>query len=214
MPPILVNAIKILPLSVSANGYLDSGSPMRAYVKVPSEVTAINQVALTLAFRQFMAPATAASSGGGSTSGSKALTVAMQSSGLGLSSGTSGDASTGTAHTHTSGSYRGTLDETAIADIDPHDHTTPNHTHGLAYGTYEESYPASHSVKVKVYQRVSSTWTLVYTSASQTADLVDLDLTSAITGPGDWRLEVLSDAAQPNGGRLGLDLFGTLELVI
>jgi hypothetical protein len=95
-----------------------------------------------------------------------------------------------------------------------HDVTIAAHTHALTYGTYEETYPASHSVKVKTYERVGSVWTLRNTSAAITADLADLDLTSAITGPGDWQLRIQSDAGQPNAGRLGCDLYGAITAQI
>lgn len=222
--PLLVNAVRILPLSFSANGYLDDASPMRAFVKVPAEVTSVSEAAVTLAFRQFMAPATTVPSGGGSTSGSSAsgVNVSTEQHSHAVTTGVSGAASAGTAHTHGPGTYDTALTSlptAAVVSLNNHTHTTPAHTHSLTYGTYEETYPASHSVKLKVYRRFTdgagtSTWTLLHTSASQTADLVDLDLTAYITTGGDYRLEVLSDAAQPNGGRLGLDLFGTLELVI
>jgi hypothetical protein len=235
---------RLLPLSFSANGVLDSGSPMYAYVKVPSFMTSVKEVIVTFAFRQFFASAQDAASGGGSTSGSggsstptsgassassssnHGLTVSNQNSGLTLGSGNSGAASAGTAHTHTAGSYAGTLNETAIRTIDNHSHTiahthdvtignhthtTPAHTHALTYGTFEEAMPASHSVTVKTYKRAAGVWTLVNTSAAITTDLADLDLTAVITGPGDWRIQVQSDAAQPNGGRLGCDVYGSIS---
>lgn len=234
---------KTIPYSFSANGYLDSGSPMRAFIKVPSDVQSVSSVAVTLAFRQFMAPATAAAasgtltsdSGGGSTSGAsssstsgaKHLGLIVANDFITLDSGSSGAASAGTAHTHGVGSYVGSGAISAVTDVTDHDHTiththttpahdhtVPTHTHALTYGTFEETYPVSHSVTVSTYQRVLGAWTLMDTQAGLTDDLVDLDLTDVITGPGDWRIEVVSAAAQPNGGRLGCDLFGALEVVV
>lgn len=222
-----ITPVRVTPISFSANGYLDSGSPMRAYVKVPA-LQSVTEAAITLAFRQFMAPSTAASSGGADTSGSSSAgSSSSDLTGLtfvdtpaAVGSGTTGAASAGTAHTHGGGSLETTSG--VLVSVSgtgshnhsiPHTHSTPNHTHSLTYGTYEETYPVSHSVKVKTYKRVAGTWTLQDTSASLTGDLEDLDLTSVITSAGDWRFEVLSDAAQPNGGRLGLDLFGLITIV-
>lgn len=211
----------------SANGVLDSGSPLYCYVKVPSTVVEVGHSTMTLAFRQFMAPATAAASGGGSTSGASSassggnttLTVGIAPGPLTVD-GTSGPASAGTAHTHDAGFYVTTLSgETLIEDIDPHTHTiahthsTPNHTHDLTYGTFEETYPSSHSVRVRVYKRESNAWTLVYTSGVVDQDLQDVNLTDIINSAGDWRIAVQSDAAQPNGGRLGCDVYGYLTLL-
>lgn len=235
---VAVQPTKTIPVAFSANGFLDSGSPMRAYVKVPA-VQSVVSALVTLAFRQFMAPATSVPSsgtltsatdggtttpsGGGSTSGSSQDGVTLSGGGT---NGTTGPASAGTAHTHNAGSIA--TNDNAVIALTGHTHSTPSHTHGcpdhshsiaghthaLNYGTFEESFPASHSVKVKTYKRVGGSWTLQDTSASLTGDLEDLDLSAVITGAGDWRLEVLSDAAQPNGGRLGCDLYGTLTVVI
>ena len=91
-----------------------------------------------------------------------------------------------------------------------HQHTVPGHTHALTvtYGVIKETMPASHSVTLKVYELVSSTWTLRATIAALTADIEDVDLTQWVNGPGAWRLELKGDAAQPNGGRLGCDVVG------
>ena len=90
-----------------------------------------------------------------------------------------------------------------------HTHSTPNHTHSLTYGVYKEAYPASHSVSLKVYAwDDDAAWDLVTTISGITEDVSEQDLTAYITGPGIWRLELKSAAAQPNGGRLGCDVSG------
>lgn len=234
---------QLVPYSFGGGGILDSGSPMYVFVKIPDRVYVIVEALVTLSFRQFLAPATAAAasgtltsdSGGGSTSGA---------------SSASSSASTGVGHVHsfatdggagsggTSRLYGPTgvgpgfyLNTTAAGSIETgpetsslshshgiththttpaHQHTVPTHTHGLTYGTFEEAFPASHSVTLKVYERVGSTWTLRGTYAGLTAALEDVDLTAVLTGPGDWRLTVQSEAAQPNGGRLGCDVYGAV----
>lgn len=243
---------RLVLLSLSANGYLDSGSPMRAYVSIPSSVTVVREAIINLAFRQFMAPAQDAASGGtttsntdgaattpsggGSTSGASSASSSNNGSasfGLGTNptSGTSGAASAGTAHTHSAGTYA----DTSAVQTDgghshpiPHTHTTPSHTHttpdhshaiaahghALTYGTFEETYPTSHSVSLILYKRIDDAWSLIHTTSGLTADLQAVDWTAYLTGPGDWRIEAISAAAQPNGGRLGLDLFGTLSLTV
>lgn len=238
---------KLQPLTFSANGVLDSGSPMYAFVKVPSNVQLVSECKITLAFRQFFAHATAATttgtltsdSGGGSTSGASS---ASSSSATGVghvhSFATDGGAGAGGAsrlygptgvgpgfyiNTTAAGNIETGPETTSLSHSHPiphthstpaHQHTVPGHSHALTYGTFEEAYPTSHSVTVKVYQRVASAWTLVYTSPALTGDLEDLDLAAVITGPGDWRVQAQSDAAQPNGGRLGLDLFGSLTVTM
>jgi hypothetical protein len=239
--------VRTVPMTVSANGYLDSGSPMRAFIKVPAGVTDVQEAVVTLAFREFMAPATAATatatltsvssgtltsaSGGGSTSGSSSAASAT-TAGFPYTFATMGHAHGGGA----AATWTNPASSVAIIDIPtsdhthpiPHTHSTPDHTHDVAghthdiaghahaltYGTYEEAYPGSHSVKLKVYESVAGAWALLHTSTSQTDDLVTLDLATWIDGPGDYRIEVLSDAGQPQGGRLGLDLFGTLTVVV
>jgi len=215
MVAILGTPIRLLPLSVSANGYLDSGSPMRGYVVIPT-VTTVSSAIIKLAFRQFMAPATAASSGGSATSGTGGHThwwgiyVDDVPPARTKRDYLSGD---GTVGVNIETGSASSLKTSFEAEGD-HAHSVPAHTHNLTYGTYEEAYPASHSVKVKTYELVAGVWTLRNTSAALTTDQASIDLTSIITGAGDWRFEILSDAAQPNGGRLGCDLYGTFELIV
>ena len=99
----------------------------------------------------------------------------------------------GIAHTHTTPS---------------HQHTTPTHTHDLTYGIFKETLPASWSVTMRVYKRENSSWSLVDTVAGLTSETHELDLAGAITGSGLWRLEFQSAAAQPNNGRLAIDVAG------
>jgi hypothetical protein len=217
-----VTPIEIIVYSLSANGVLDDGSPMYAYVKVPSVITSVTECIVSLAFRQFMAPATAAASGGGSTSGSSSSSTSDNESSHQHVWGTGGAGTGFTTKVYTDGggtdfqlptnsSSQLTTDGGAAHGHGmAHTHSTPNHTHALTYGTYEETYPASHSVKVKTYERVGSSWTLRNTSSAITTDLADLNLTSIITGPGDWQLRIQSDAGQPNAGRLGCDLYGAI----
>jgi hypothetical protein len=222
-----VTPFRVDDLTFGGPGVFDSGSPMSVYVKVPDNVSSIASVKVTMAFRQFAAPATAASSGGGSTSGSSSAG----------SSGSSSASSAGTSNgflvvTNSSHNHGGTVPSDIAGNttlgydmIDhvhsiahthgiPHTHSTPDHAHGLDYGTFEESYPASHSCSLKTFKRIGGTWTLQNTISGITADLDDEDLTSVITGPGDWRLEVKSAGGQPNGGRLGVDLFGSIIAVV
>ena len=229
-----VTPYRVDPLIFSAPGVFDDGSPMYCYVKVPSDVTSILNVSLTLAFREFFAQATAASSGGASTSGSSSSSSSGASSGHTHNFAVDGGAGTVTGATRlfaTLSSTGPTSFDAHVADSGTgqvwktgsetsshthgmaHTHSTPAHTHGLTYGTYEESYPASHSVTVKT-TNASVAWTLQDTQAGITADLADLDLTGVITGPGDWRIQVQSATGQPNSGRLGCDLYGSILAII
>ena len=221
---------QLVPYSFSGQGILDTGSPLYVYVKIPDRVSLIVEALVTLSFRQFLAPATAASSGGGSTSGASSASSSA-AGGSATSSSAIGFSWTSSDHQHndpqggaTGSPINGPADGRYVESIDSghthtvgnhthgitHDHTTPNHGHGLTYGTFEETYPASHSVTLKVYERVDTTWTLRGTFEGLTDDLEDVELTAVMTNPGDWRLTAQSEAAQPNGGRLGCDVFGAI----
>lgn len=215
--PVTVTPFRVDPLIFASPGVFDDGSPMYCYVKVPADVSSILSVKVTLAFRQFFAQATTTTTGGGSTSGaSSSSTSSEKTLSVGLDA-------VWDLHDHggsvpsDSGFF---LPSSIITSIDPHQHSnphthsTPSHSHGLSYGTYEESYPASHSVTLKTYKRVGGAWTLQHTDSGITSDLADIDLTGVITGPGDWRFQVQSAAGQPNGGRLGCDLYGSILAVI
>lgn len=105
-------------------------------------------------------------------------------------------------HTHTIGGHTHTTPN--------HQHTVPGHTHSLTAAATKEAYPASHSVTLKVYELVDTTWALRGTIAGLTNDVEDIDLTPYIVGPGRWRIVLQSAAAQPNGGRIGAHLSGFL----
>lgn len=243
---------RMSPLVFSANGVLDDTSPMYAYIKVPENVLSTKSALISIAFRQFMATARDASSGGGSTSGSGGSSTPTSGASSATSSGsdtthshkmfawqndapgaktsrefapggagglvtlptsTASDLSTGTPdfnHTHT-------IPHTHDVTIGNHTHTTPAHTHSLTYGTFEEAYPASHSVTMTLYKRIAGVWTIVpnyYDTIGITADQFDIDLTAFITGPGDWRISLKSLGGQPNNGRLSADLYGSIIAII
>jgi hypothetical protein len=133
---------------------------------------------------------------------------------VGYSSG-SGNTDSGpeqSAHNHTTPNHTHST-PSHTHDCPDHSHSVPGHTHSLVYGTFEESYPTSHYVDVYVYKRESSSWVQKAVFVGLITDLEDLDMTPYITGPGDWRLAVISAPAQPNGGRLSCDLFGSLTLL-
>jgi hypothetical protein len=215
---------QLVPYSFSGGGILDSGSPLYVFVKIPTRVSLIVEVAVSLAFRQFLAPATAAASGGADTSGASSASTsnneALHTHQFG--SWISNTPGAYTKRIYNPGSGPGmNIETSAGTDLYsfigsphshgiPHTHSTPNHTHGLTYGTFEETFPASHSVTLKVYERVSGTWTLRSTTSGITADFEDVDLTAVMINAGDWRLTVQSAGGQPNGGRLGCDVYGAI----
>lgn len=222
---------QLVPFSFSGADVFDSTDTMDVYLFVPDRMYVTIESKALVRFREFFSAAKTAAtsgtltsaSGGGATSGSSSSSSSSNGSasfGLGFdaTSGTSGAASAGTAHTHSAGTYG---DANAVQTDGghshpiPHTHSTPNHTHDIAghthaltYGVFKETYPGSHSVTLTVYELVDTTWTLRGTVAAMTADLNEVDLTAFITGPGNWRLQLKSDAAQPNGGRLGCDVSG------
>lgn len=120
---------------------------------------------------------------------------------------TGGEHTHGIAHTHTVtiGSHTHGI---------AHTHSTPAHAHGLTYGVFKEAMPASHSVELRVYKWSGTVWTLLDTITGLTDDVEDVDLTGSITGPGKFKIALISAAAQPNGGRLGVDVAGHVVCAI
>lgn len=229
--------------AIAGSCAFDSTQPGFVYFTIPSfsgYTFQIPRARLNTHFREFWAPATDASSGGGSTSG------ASSSSSSGASSTSTSGAG---AHSHLVGQYNAAgpgaytnrrydgasinfnLETSSAADLSTlnedagggsghdhgmahthdiaHTHSTPNHSHNLTYGVFEETYPASHSVDILVQRFSAGVWSTVQTIANITADSdLDRDISSGITVAGEYRLRLLSDAAQPNGGRLVADLSG------
>jgi Siphovirus ReqiPepy6 Gp37-like protein len=218
---------QLVPYSFSGSGVLDSGSPLRVFVKIPERVTLIIEALVTVSFRQFFASAKDAASGGGSTSGSSSA------SSSGASSASSADVDDGqwfthetAAHTHTdpqggdtgsAGSAVGYVKYISehthgIAHTHgiPHTHGIDPHSHGLTYGTWEEAMPSSHNVTMTAWERSGGSWVLRGTFTGLTSDLEDIIATAVMVNPGDWRLDFLSIGGQPNGGRLGADVYGAV----
>ena len=88
-----------MPYSFGGQGVLDSGSPLRVFVKIPDRVTLIIEALITVSFRQFFASAKDAASGGGSTGG------ASSASSSGASSAASSE---DVGHAHTIAAVSGT----------------------------------------------------------------------------------------------------------
>jgi hypothetical protein len=217
----------LVPFNFSGADVFDDTDTMDVLVSFPDRVYRLIEAKCWILFREFFTGAKSASSsgtltsdsGGGSTSGSSSSSSSNNAS---LTYGLASAA----PHTHTDpqGGNTGGPSNTIgpwIDSIDPHNHgiththSTPNHqhnvaghTHSLTYGVFKETYPASHSVTLKVYELTDTTWTLRGTIAGLTANIVEVDLLPYMNGPGLWRLTLKSDAAQPNGGRLGCDVAG------
>lgn len=222
-----------LPLVFSANGVLDEGSPCYAFIKVPLSVKAVTEAKATVAFRQFMAPAQSASSSGTLTSDSGGGSTSGSSSASSSNSSVIVMEKTDAYHSHTdpqggtTGSALNTLVMTNLTNDGAHTHgiththSTPNHTHSVAghthslvYGTFEETYPASHDAFLNVYKREGGSWVIQRTYDHLTDDLEDIDISAVITGPGDYRLAIASHTGQPNSGRLGCDIYGALSCTV
>lgn len=100
-----------------------------------------------------------------------------------------------------------------------HDHTVSAHTHDLTYGIFKEPMPASWSVIIGVYRRNSSGgWDLLESLSGLTDETEELDITELLREidppEGIYRLTFQSDAGQPNGGRVGVDVAGTVVVGI
>jgi hypothetical protein len=70
--------------------------------------------------------------------------------------------------------------------------------------------PVSWSVTLRLYEYVASVWTLRHTAAPMIGLTGEIDLSDYVTDAGMWLVTLQSDAAQPNGGRLSAQLFGTV----
>lgn len=120
----------------------------------------------------------------------------------------------GNAHLTESESFGGHTHGMAHTHGIPHTHTTPDHVHGLTYGTFEETYPTSHEVFMNLYHLEDGVWVFKHTFGNLTRDLEDVDLTDWLSGPGDWRMAIASAPGTPNNGRLAADVYGSLIAII
>ena len=115
----------------------------------------------------------------------------------------------GMAHTHTVTIAAHTHTVTIAAHTHGMDHTHTVPALDLNYGMFEETLPASWSVTPKLYSVDSGgSLTLVHTFTAITDKVHELDLTAYAETAGDWMVELQSDAAQPNNGRLVADVYG------
>ncbi|MEW6223203.1 MAG: hypothetical protein AB1627_01100 [Chloroflexota bacterium] len=229
---------QLVPFSFSGQGVFDQDDTLEVHLFIPDRMYITLEARAAIDFRPFFAPAKSAASGGGSTSGASSSSSSGASSDSTTGEEGSHDhgfAFVGAAGGFTVRRFAGRDGAGNSNDVDlpteqadslwttvnenhlhgmahthgiAHTHSTPNHTHGLTYGVYKEAYPASHSVTLKVYELEAGTWTLRGTIPGLVADQEDLDLSTYITGPGQWLLELVSAAAQPNGGRLGAYVSG------
>lgn len=196
---------QLVPFSFSGADIFDTTDTMDVFLFVPDRMYVCIESKALIRFREFFTGAKSASSGGGSTSGASSSSSADNTAlVVGYDAG---------AHSHGGGASANLPIQPIVSIVNhthgiTHDHSTPNHTHSLVYGVFKEAYPVSHSVTLKVYELEAGAWVLRGTIPSLTADIEDIDLTAFLTGPGNWRLELKSDAAQPNGGRLGADISG------
>jgi len=218
-------------MSNGSSGVFDSNQTFESFFIASERIYLTVQFALWLRFREFWAPATAASSSGTLTSASSGT---LTSASGGSSSPTS-DASliytthdgdhyhveTGTntvssgGHQHTAGTNGTSHSHTVtIAGHDHtvagHDHTVAGHVHGLDFGIFREAMPASINVDLKLWRKpfVGGAWALVTSISGLDQVEVYLDLTSwFVDDPsGLWLLTLKSAAGQPNGGRLAVDV--------
>ena len=187
----IVNA-KIANLTLTADKYfqvrnviqipfddsVDSTHPLECFFQMPSGVVTVKSAKVWVQQKSFRAYSTAATSGGGSTSGSGGATT---SSSGGSQTPTSSSPSANHAHTTTSqaantgvasapisdGHWHGYNDATAqqtgannlshthSVTISAHDHTvgshshsTPDHAHSITYGIFEQAAAGTLSLKV------------------------------------------------------------------
>lgn len=226
---------QLVPFSFAGADVFDTVDTMDVFLFVPDRMYVCIESKALIRFRQFFSSAKTAASGGGATSGASSASSSGASSAstsaatahthpIALQTGATGGKTlrqfagiqgnfdlptdfVGTWTTDADGAGGHTHGIPHTHGIG-HDHTVPAHTHGLTYGVFKEAYPGSHSVTLKVYELEAGAWVLRGTVGGLTADLEEVDLTPYIEGPGNWRLELKSDAAQPNGGRLGCDVSG------
>lgn len=220
----------VVPFGINGSDVFDSSDTMDMLWYIPDVVLAIVDARIILSFREFFAPATAASSGGGSTSGSGGSSTPTSGSGDNVHShiwasheddsppaltkrqyGVGGVAAVTMALEGPPSNLSTSLvsvTHTHSVTVPSHTHTTPAHAHGLSYGVFKETLPASHSVNLSVYEWGGSSWDLLHTFTGLTDMVEEVDLGDYITEPGKYRISIQSAAAQPNSGRLGCDAAG------
>jgi len=228
---------QLTPFPISGQGVFDTDDTLEVHFWLPDEMNFIVRCRVAIDFRAFKAPAKSASSsgtltsdsGGGATSGaSSASTTAAGSHTHVIGQFLDNSPGAYTTRRFSNGTGNFNLPFSAandfVSDADgagghdhgmSHTHSTPNHqhnvaghTHSLVFGIQPETYPGSHSVTLKIYELVGSTWTLRTTITTLTDDREELDLTQWVTGPGQWRLDLQSAGGQPNGGRLAAYVSG------
>jgi hypothetical protein len=199
---------QLVPFSFSGADVFDDTDTMDVFLFIPDRMYLCVEAHALVRFREYFAPAKSAASGGGATTGGTPHVhdIAAQVGSTGGKTLRQFSALAGEFDLDTN--FTGILGTDFEGAGVGHTHSTPNHTHGLAYGVFKEAYPAGHSVTVKVYELEDDTWNLVATLPALAGDIEDVDLSAYIVGPGNWRLSLKSDAAQPNGGRLGADVSG------
>lgn len=214
--------LTIIP--INDNVYFDTTTDSITGFWIPDIVLRTVECRLAIDFDQYPMPVSAAASGGGATSGASSSSTSGDSGNhVHAMFGYVGDGGAGTKRTYSNAGGGGNSFFEGPAGPLPtggtpdhqhsivHTHSTPNHTHSLTAAATKETYPANHSVTLRVYELTDTTWTLRGTIGGLTADVEEVDLLPYVIGPGRWRIDLMSDAAQPNGGRIGAHLSGYLK---
>jgi hypothetical protein len=224
-----------VPFSFGGSGYFATGENDDVLIYIPDTMVNVVEARVILSFREYFAPATSVSSGGGSTSGSGGSSSPTSASEaahrhqmffwqsdtvVGAAASKYGVKNSGGADLSlelpiqggsNSNLYTYTADggHSHVVTIAAHTHTTPAHSHDLAFGVYKEAFPASIDVELRIYSWSGTAWTQVGSTITGLVDEVeDVDLAAYITGPGKYRLHLQSDVGAPQGGRLGYTAAG------
>jgi hypothetical protein len=220
----------LVPFGFNISGTFDENDFLSGLVFIPDVVIKVIQAKVVLSFREFFAPATTVSSGGGSTSGSGGSSSPTSGSGDNIhshvwaeylddtpSASTERDYGLGgtpSVHVTIKGpSSNLTTDvksvtHTHTVTIASHTHSTPAHSHDLAYGVFKETMPGSLDVVLRVRLWDGASFNQVGLETGIDDEVTELDLSDYITVPGIYRIDIDSASGQPNDGRLGVDAAG------
>jgi hypothetical protein len=222
---------------VADGGVFDSSSTFEHFFVVPARIYVLVEASWWIRFREFWAPATAAASGGGSTSGASssstsgsdgshshqmfaganpALATPVRSGYLARTAGGSDHKVDIGVTAVLSGEDLYTRGAAAAHDHGmAHTHSTPNHGHGLTYGIFKEAMPGSIDVDMGLWRKPfeGGSWDLLGSVSGLDEPEQFVDLTTLFDDEDPhalYRLTFQSAPAQPNGGRLAVDVVGTI----
>lgn len=224
---------QLVPFPIAGSGVFDQDDAWDLYIRIPERIYVLIEVVAEFYFKEFSAPARSASSGGssaptttsgGSSSPTSSSATAHRHTMFNRSSGT--PFGWALAQYHADGSNAvdlragnntlvtysadGSHDHTVTIGGHSHGVTIDPHAHDLEYGLHLEPMPGSIDVGLGLYRRTGSVWELITSVSGLNEQIEEVNLSQWLEGPGSWRITLESVPGQPNNGRLGVDVAGSI----